>query len=582
MEQARLFIAIVLSFIVFFLWELFFVDREAVNPPPPATETARPADTAPGETSPGVPAGTPATVPGYGPGDGTGDGTGVGTGAETASSAGAETSGGIAPAVPIAPPRTLRVDTPLYTVTLSEDGAVFTHFVLKKYRETATANSPLKELIPEGVPASIRTGFADGAVPGIESARFQVVGAVPDTLRLENSPQSLAFAWTSQTGVTVEKRFVFSPDTYLIGFTARVINKSQAGLGAPLSVTLAGHVSPDSAAYAFQGPAALIDGALEQVDLKDIKGAKALAGPVQWMAVERQYFISALIPRAPADARVQLTNPAPSLVTASYVAPAQAIAPGGDRELAFDIYFGPKSLDVLSGLNNRLDRVIDFGWFEFIAKPCLWMMNVLYDFIPNYGVAIIILTIMIKLLLWPLGNKGYKSMNEMKKLQPEMARLREKHKDDKKKMNEELMALYRTYKINPMGGCLPMILQIPVFIALYRMLYGAIELRHAHFFGWINDLSAPDRLFNFDIGYIPLMQPPYGIPVLTIVMGATMFFQQKMSPPPGDPAQAKMMTFLPIVFTFIFINFPSGLVLYWLVNNVLSIAQQHYVSKKNA
>ncbi len=208
-------------------------------------------------------------------------------------------------------------------------------------------------------------------------------------------------------------------------------------------------------------------------------------------------------------------------------------------------------------------------------------MNFLHSFIPNYGLAIIILTILIKMVLWPLGNISYKSMNEMKKLQPLMAEIREKYKGDKKRMNQELMGLYKTYKINPMSGCLPMVAQIPVFFALYRMLYEAIELRHAPFLGWINDLSAPDRLFNFSFS-IPFMDPPYGIPVLTIIMGGTMFLQQKMSPPPGDPAQAKMMMFMPIVFTFIFINFSSGLVLYWLVNNVLSISQQYYVSKKNA
>jgi YidC/Oxa1 family membrane protein insertase len=162
-----------------------------------------------------------------------------------------------------------------------------------------------------------------------------------------------------------------------------------------------------------------------------------------------------------------------------------------------------------------------------------------------------------------------------------MAEIREKYKDDKKRMNQELMGLYKIYKINPMGGCLPMILQIPVFFALYRMLYQAIELRHAPFFGWINDLSAPDRLFNFDFT-IPFMQPPYGIPVLTIIMGATMFLQQKMTPTAGDPTQAKMMRLMPLFFTVIFINFPSGLVLYWLVNNVLSILQQSYISKKTA
>ena len=162
-----------------------------------------------------------------------------------------------------------------------------------------------------------------------------------------------------------------------------------------------------------------------------------------------------------------------------------------------------------------------------------------------------------------------------------MAKIREKHKNNKEQMNRELMGLYKTYKINPMGGCLPMIIQIPVFFALFRILGSSIELRHAPFFLWITDLSAPDRLFSFDVSSIPLMQPPYGIPVLTIIMGATMFLQQKMSPPMGDPSQAKMMKFMPIAFTVIFINFSSGLVLYWLVNNIISIAQQYYIQKKS-
>jgi YidC/Oxa1 family membrane protein insertase len=236
-------------------------------------------------------------------------------------------------------------------------------------------------------------------------------------------------------------------------------------------------------------------------------------------------------------------------------------------------------LSILSEAGYDLKKVINFGWFDLLAKPCLWFMNKLYSVIPNYGIAIIIMTIIIKVLLWPLGSKSYKSMNEMKRIQPLMAGIREKYKDDKKKQNQEMMALYKTYKINPMGGCLPMLMQLPVFLALYNMLYTAIELRHAPFFGWINDLSAPDRLFNFDFS-IPFMQPPYGIPVLTLIMGVSMFFQQKMSPPPGDPTQAKMMMFMPIVFTFIFINFSSGLVLYWLVNNLLSMGQQLYIQKK--
>ena len=219
--------------------------------------------------------------------------------------------------------------------------------------------------------------------------------------------------------------------------------------------------------------------------------------------------------------------------------------------------------------------------FVILIFVYVWLMNRLYSVIPNYGIAIIILTLLIKIVLWPLGSKSYKSMSEMKKLQPLMKEIREKYKDDKQRMNQEVMSLYKTYKINPLGGCLPMVVQLPVFFALYRMLYQAIELRHAPFFLWINDLSAPDRLFNFNFS-IPFMEPPYGIPVLTVIMGASMLLQQKMSPPMGDATQAKMMMFMPIIFTVIFINFSSGLVLYWLVNNILSIAQQYYTQKKYA
>ena len=268
------------------------------------------------------------------------------------------------------------------------------------------------------------------------------------------------------------------------------------------------------------------------------------------------------------------------LIHNQLVAPTTTINPAIQQDYNYQLYFGPKSLRLLRQFDNDLHKAIYFGWFDILAKPCLWVMNFIYDhMIANYGIAIILLTLLTKVILWPLGQKSYKSMAEMKKIQPLMTEIREKYKHDKKKMNEEVMALYRAYKVNPMGGCLPMVVQIPVFIALYRMLYEAIELRHAPFFGWINDLSAPDRLFDFGFS-IPFMQPPYGIPVLTLVMGATMFLQQKLQPAMGDPTQAKLMMLMPIFFTFIFINFPSGLVLYWLVNNVFSIAQQYLTHGK--
>jgi YidC/Oxa1 family membrane protein insertase len=287
----------------------------------------------------------------------------------------------------------------------------------------------------------------------------------------------------------------------------------------------------------------------------------------------------ALIPKTPVPGMVTLRLIEEKAIESRLVAHRDELAGGSERTDHYLAFMGPKSNTILDSVGHELKRAVNFGMFDFLAKPLLWLMNHIYMIIPNYGVAIILLTILTKILLWPLGTKSYKSMAEMRKLQPLMADIREKHKNDKKKMNEEMMGLYRTYKINPMGGCLPMVVQIPFFFALYRMLYEAIELRHAPFIGWINDLSAPDRLFNFGFS-IPFMEPPYGIPVLTIVMGATMFLQQKMSPAPGDPTQAKLMMFMPLIFTFIFINFSAGLVLYWLVNNILSIGQQYYIQKK--
>ena len=245
------------------------------------------------------------------------------------------------------------------------------------------------------------------------------------------------------------------------------------------------------------------------------------------------------------------------------------------RFCRMNLYFGPKEIDRLKASGHNLEKAINFGWFDPIAKPLLYVLNFFYQYIHNYGWAIILLTVLIKIAFWPLAHKSAQSMKTMQKLQPKLQKLKEKYGDDKERMNKELMQLYKTYKVNPMSGCLPMLLQIPVFFALYKVLLQAIELRHAPFLLWINDLSAPDRLMIPGVD-IPMLG---GIPVLTLLMGVSMYFQQKMSPSSLDPTQAKMMQLLPVVFTFMFINFPSGLVLYWLVNNILSIVQQYYVNK---
>lgn len=558
MEQARLLIAIVLSFLVFFIWNVFFLEPEA---PPPQGQ-------APAE-SPAAPETAPPTTP---------------TASESPEEAPPDLAASSPPTPapdPTRPARILTVENDLYRLQLSERGGAVVGIILKNYREAVAEDSPQKALLDEAIGGGTAiAGFTGGGVPDLRDALF-TVDASEDAVLVEGGEQRLTFSWRSPNGVAVDKTFTFRPDTYLIGLETAVTNSAAAPINGSQTLSLFNRLPGASTRFGFEGPSALVDDSLEQVQAKDIEDKDTYTGRIGWFALESQYFMTSAVPRQPVDGRVHLAASPEEVLENRFISAEQSLAPGEREMMAYNLFFGPKSVSLLRGYDNGLARAIDFGWFDFLAKPILWVMNLIHKVIPNYGVAIILLTILIKILLWPLGNKSYKSMAEMKKLQPLMAEIREKYKDDKQKMNEELMGLYRIYKVNPVGGCLPMVLQIPVFLAFYRMLYGAIELRHAPFIGWINDLSAPDRLFRFDFA-IPLMHPPYGIPVLTVVMGATMFLQQKMSPPPGDPSQAKLMMFMPLMFTVIFINFPSGLVLYWLVNNVLSIAQQYYVTQKTA
>ena len=231
---------------------------------------------------------------------------------------------------------------------------------------------------------------------------------------------------------------------------------------------------------------------------------------------------------------------------------------------------------------NKLDLSVDFGWFYFLTKPLFYALHFLSGLSGNFGIGIIILTICIRVLLFPLANKSFKSMNAMRILTPEIQRLRERYKNDKAKMNQEMFAMYKEKKINPASGCLPILIQIPIFFALYKVLFVSIEMRHAPFFGWIKDLSAPDptSLFNL-FGLIPWDPPMFlTIGIWPILMGLTMYLQQKINPPPPDPIQAKIFMMLPFIFTFLLATFPSGMVVYWTVNNILSIAQQYFLLKK--
>jgi len=269
-------------------------------------------------------------------------------------------------------------------------------------------------------------------------------------------------------------------------------------------------------------------------------------------------------------------NAQDELVSIDVMTEMATLAPGTENIYEYQLFYGPKKLTLLNNSGHNLGKSLNFGWFDVIARPMLYLLNWFYSVVNNYGVAIILVTVLLKALFWPITQKGLKSMKNMQKLQPKVVKLKEKYKDDPTRMNQEMMNLYKTYKVNPLGGCLPMVLQIPVFFALYKVLLQSIELRHAPFMLWINDLSAPDRLFlGFDIPYLG------GLPVLTLLMGASMFLQQKMTPTTADPTQQRIMMFLPLIFTVMFVNFASGLVLYWFVNNLLSILQQYLINRQN-
>jgi YidC/Oxa1 family membrane protein insertase len=382
----------------------------------------------------------------------------------------------------------------------------------------------------------------------------------------------------ADSGVEVVRTYVFDRSKYLIDLVVKIKNTTAQPLeGTPqlhqVNMPFEDHEAGSS--YLFTGPAAFIDGTLQEYKSKEITEApKTVQGTIDWVAYEGTYFMCGILPEQNAGASVTMRQYGKT-VAMSLAGKPDILPPGGELVYKYRIFYGPKTLTVLKPIGSNLDKSLNFGWFDVIAKPTLWLLNFFHSFTKNYGIAIILVTVLFKVAFWPITQKGMKSMKNMQKLQPKMVKIKEKYKDDPAQMNKEVMNLYKTYKVNPLGGCLPMVLQIPVFFALYKVLLQCIELRHAPFMLWITDLSAPDRLW---VGlHIPYLG---GIPVLTLLMGASMFIQQKLTPTTADPTQAKIMMFLPVVFTFMFINFASGLVLYWFVNNLLAILQQQLINRQ--
>jgi len=524
-NNKRVLIAIVLCLGVLLAWQHFFPQYGMIQKTPPQDAAQKKTEAAP--------AGKPA----------------------------AKADPTLASAEPV-PGAPIQVSTPLYKATLLSSGGVLQHFTLNDFKLTLDKNSPNMDLIEEAAAKAPLGLVLDG------QATWRTVTwatDAKDTTLAKGQSATLVFTGT-QNGLAIKRELTFHADTYLID--EAVTLTSQNAQTARLTFTLAGGSLTGGEANYNPTRAAYLEKSLEEItSLDKIKDGKVIESGGRWAAVESNYFISAVIPVGPAALKLQWVDGITRLAAEKDNI---SLAPGQPVKVDNSYFLGPKERATLAEAPGDLKIALDYGMFHVLAEACLWLLHFLNNYVGNYGVAIILLTVLIKALFWPLSQKSYQSMEKMRKLQPMMAAIREKYPDDRNKMNEELMQLYKTYKVNPAGGCLPILVQIPVFFGLYQALLNSIELRHAPFIAhvpftdilWLADLSAKDPFY-----------------VTPLIMGATMFLQQKMTPPPGDPTQAKVMMFMPVIFTFMFLNFPSGLVVYWLVNNVLSITQQWLLMK---
>ena len=368
---------------------------------------------------------------------------------------------------------------------------------------------------------------------------------------------------TNYNNVVYEKIYSFNKGTYDFSVTVNVYNNTANSLSGSMFLNLNTFYDSDGGQmYTFEGPVSYDGNELIEDKVKDLdESSKIHKDNIVWSGFTTKYFIFSVKPDD-LNAKVTISKDG-QYIHNEFASKNINLAAGQNASVTYQAYVGPKTVEDLAVSGNQFEEIIHYGFFHPLAKPLMVVLKFFYGFTGNYGFSIIFLTICIKLIFWPLTQKSYKSMKGMQKLQPEMKRLREKFGSDKQRLNQEMMKFYKENKVNPMGGCLPMLIQIPVFFALYRVLLGSIELRHAPFMLWITDLSAKD---------------PYYITPL--VMGVTMFLQQKMTPTNMDPTQEKIMLIMPVVFTFMFLNFPAGLVIYWLINNLLTILQQYLIRRQ--
>lgn len=486
-----------------------------------------------------------------------------------------EQSGSISAALPVttsavsavalvpATSQLVSVDTPDYVAVFTTAGGALKSFTLKGYKEQNSVGARQVVLAAAADP-SLPVASTKGAGFALSPQALYSVSSQQLSVA-KGQKQQLVFTHVSPQGYVVRKTYVFDASNYGIKLDTQLINNSQAQLAGSLQqiITAPAEIKEKDGRYENYGSTVYADNSLQTDAPKEFASAtKKYDKLVQWSGITDKYFLIALLADKGSVASVEIKKNQAGFLESVSSSPVFSLAPGQSVTVAHKLFVGPKDIDVLKSQGSSLEQSLDLGWFTVLAKPMLHSLKFFYRYVQNYGLAIIIITIILKILFFPLTHKSYKSMKEMGNLQPKMAALKEKYKNDRDAMNRAVMELYREHKVNPLGGCLPMVVQIPVFFALYKALMFSIELRHAPFMFWVTDLSAKDPYY-----------------VTPIIMGVTMFVQQKMTPSNMDEMQQKIMLALPVVFTFMFLSFPSGLVLYWLVNNILTIGQQMYINK---
>ncbi len=584
-DNKNMILAVVLSIAILVGFEMYFKTTRPAPQPDGQVESEQAAPTPkPAEAKPGVPSsGEVARLPSTAPGKD----AAIPTPPSLAAIAGTVSREALMKTSP-----RVRIDTPRMHGSIALTGGRLDDLTLVDYRETLDPDSAeIVVLIPKGDKKAYfaEFGWVAGkgeAVPGAGT----VWKADAKTL----SPETpVTLTWNNGQGLTFSRTYAVD-ENYMFTVTQKVAN---AGVK-PATLYPYGLISrrgtPEVSGFYIihEGLMGVANNTLLEIDYDEIQEQGQVKDTAKggWIGITDKYWLAALVPDQNVRVNTRYSHRRESgddVYQVDYLSAAMTVAPGAAATVQNRLFAGAKEVTVMDAYNeelgiDRFDLTIDFGWFYFLTKPIFYALLYINNVIMNFGFSIILLTVLIKLAFFPLANKSYTSMSKMKKLTPQITSLRERFGDDKTRLNQEMMELYKRENVNPASGCLPILIQIPVFFALYKVLFVNIEMRHAPFFGWIQDLSAADPTSVFNLfGMIPWTPPDFlMIGVWPLIMGVSMFLQQKLNPQPTDPMQAKIFQFLPVLFTFLLARFPAGLVIYWAVNNVLSMAQQWLIMRR--